>query len=60
MSMDPEYDAAVYAANSEEWLSHRPICSECGEPITDETCFHIQKRYYCHQCMADFEEDIEE
>lgn len=50
MSIDPERDAEAYYAEGEEWLSRRPICSECGKPITDETCYHIRKRYYCHSC----------
>lgn len=28
-----------------------PECSECGEKITDDTCYEINGEYICIDCM---------
>lgn len=55
---DPERDADRYSEEGEAWVASRPICSECGEQITDDEAYHIRKRWYCRSCMRDFLEEI--
>lgn len=39
------------AAAEERWLATRPLCSECDEPITDDSCFEINGELICEDCM---------
>jgi formylmethanofuran dehydrogenase subunit E len=42
-----------YEAEEERWLSKRPKCDCCGNPITDDTFYDINGEYLCEECMND-------
>ena len=48
---DPVADARRYYAEQEEKLNELPKCSECGEPIQDDSYFEVGGDYYCEECM---------
>ncbi len=49
-SDNPVLDAERYMAEQERELEKLPLCSECGEPITDESCWDIDGELYCPDC----------
>lgn len=49
----------------ERWLSRRPKCDKCGEPIQDEYAYEIEAgEVWCQSCtdewLADQRKDIDE
>jgi formylmethanofuran dehydrogenase subunit E len=56
------YDAfRRHDAEQEEWLSKRPVCEYCGEPIQDDYLYKIGGELYCEECMNDlFRHDAED
>jgi formylmethanofuran dehydrogenase subunit E len=48
---DPLLDFDRHQADEEEWLSRRPICKDCGEHIQDETAYHNDGVWICHECF---------
>lgn len=44
---------AMDDARKERWLESLPICSECGEPIQDDTCYEINGELICPDCLRD-------
>ena len=32
-------------------LNELPVCSNCGEPIQDETAYYINGEWICNDCM---------
>lgn len=38
-------------AKKEAWLATLPVCSECHEPIQDETCYEINDELICVGCL---------
>ena len=46
------YDAFCWhEAEQERQTAKLPLCSECGEPITEDYCFYINDEYICEDCM---------
>lgn len=35
------------------FLKSRPICEECGNPITDERMYDVYGEILCSECMED-------
>lgn len=50
-SGDPHADFLEHDADQERWLSTRPRCSECDEPIQDETAYYINGEWICEECL---------
>ncbi len=50
---DPIRDYERYSLEQEEKLNRLPRCSECDEPIQEETCYEINDEYICERCMQD-------
>lgn len=40
-------------------LERLPVCSECGEPITDEYCYKIGGKLICESCLDEYRVDVE-
>jgi formylmethanofuran dehydrogenase subunit E len=40
-----------HEARQERYLERLPICSECGEPITDDECYEIGDELFCEECI---------
>ena len=48
---NPLADWDNYCKEQEEEIERLPKCSECGEPITDDTCFNMHGDLICENCM---------
>jgi formylmethanofuran dehydrogenase subunit E len=59
---DPLADFARHDAEQEAKLNRLPKCSECENPIQEETCFKVNGEYICNRCMVSnhqvFTEDV--
>lgn len=55
-SDDPVWDAERYEAEREEnyrsWLSQRPKCAICGEPIEEDYAVHLYEEWFCDDCLG--------
>lgn len=41
-----------------DWVATRPICDECGEPITDEEAYEFPNGdIVCEDCVREYVED---
>ena len=48
------YDAFLqHEAEQEAWLSKRPICEHCEEPIQDDHLYDIEGLLYCEKCARE-------
>jgi formylmethanofuran dehydrogenase subunit E len=36
------------------WLSSRPLCDDCGEPIEEDFAYEIDGRTLCEECFMDY------
>ena len=50
---NPLRDFYAEDAREIQWLSTRPTCSECGEPIQEEECYLINGMLVCTTCLED-------
>lgn len=50
---DPIADFLQYDAEQQAWLDSLPRCSECEEPIQDDSCFEFGDVLICEGCMYD-------
>ncbi len=58
---DPAADFDRWEAEQNKWLSERPVCADCDEPIQDDHCFEINGEYICPRCMEDLHRrDVED
>ena len=57
---DPVRDAERYYEEQDEWLSHRPVCSICGEHIQDDHYYSIFGDIICPSCISSYIEDFKE
>lgn len=57
---NPVRDAYARDLDHEHWLSRRPVCSLCGEPIQDEKAVRIKADYICMGCIEDHTQYLEE
>lgn len=55
---EPETDHLIYEREKEKQLSRRPICSICGEPITEEKALYLEG-WVCDSCLKDNIKTIE-
>lgn len=51
---NPLLDFERYDAELERKLEKQPICSECGEYITDDMCFQINDELICDNCINNY------
>lgn len=49
---DPVADAERYAAEGEKRMSTYPICTDCGETITDDECYDFGDELFCFECVV--------
>lgn len=59
-SHDPIADLRMYQEDEARWLESRPKCSECGEPIQDESAFFYNDEWICEDCMMSFRKWVED
>lgn len=56
--MKDNYDLFVqHEAENAKWLSKRPCCVKCGEPIQEEVAYDIDG-LYCRQCVDRWLDDL--
>lgn len=48
---DPLRDVTVYDEEEQAWLSERPVCEECGEPISEDHAYYVDGEWYCIDCF---------
>jgi formylmethanofuran dehydrogenase subunit E len=48
---DPIADFLRHDAEQHAWLDSLPRCSECEEPIQDDSCFEFGDELICDECM---------
>lgn len=51
---DPIRDAERYDAAQQRRLDARPVCSECEEPIQDNSCFEFNGELICPECLVTY------
>ena len=44
----------AYETERELEIARRAVCSDCGEPIMEDTCYYIHDEYICESCMEDY------
>lgn len=57
---DPLADFLRHDDEEIRWVNSRPVCSECGEHIVDETAYYIDCKWICQGCMENHEKYIED
>lgn len=50
---DPLRDFDRYESERFLWEQSRPVCTDCGDPITDEYMYEFHGQYYCENCNQD-------
>lgn len=50
---NPIADAERYMADQEREMERLPLCSECGERITDDECWVIEGEIYHPDCAEE-------
>ena len=50
---DPHRDFVRDDARKAKWLDSRPICTECDEPIQEESAYYIHDGWICEQCVKE-------
>ena len=55
---DPVCDFERYDAQKQEELDELPVCSCCGEPITQDVAIYYNDQWICRDCESDFWQDI--
>ena len=56
-SYDPSREWDNYCEEEERYLANREVCSECGEPIAEDTCYNDEGHYICEHCWDDYAEE---
>ena len=57
---DPVADYDSYSAQQERELEKLPMCSECGNPIQDETAYLINDELICEECMNSYKVHVDD
>lgn len=55
---DPLSDFERYDAQKQKELDELPVCSCCGEPITQDVAVYYNDQYSCKDCEGHFWVDI--
>ncbi len=45
---------------NDSWAEERPVCSICGDNITDEEALYLEGEWICPQCVRDNMKDIDD
>ena len=53
-SDDPLMDFEKWDAEQYKQTSERPRCSQCDEPIQEDSAFRINDELICEECMEQF------
>lgn len=40
-----------HEVKAEKWLSERPVCCYCDEPIQDDFCYEVNGELICEDCL---------
>lgn len=59
-SDDPIRDYDRWEYQNALWERSRPICEDCGDPITEEYMWDFHGKKYCEKCVRDHREYIED
>lgn len=51
---DPLADFDRFEEDRARQLEERPVCSQCDEPIQEDSCFEINDEAICIGCMENF------
>lgn len=49
-----------YDENKSDWLSRRPACEICDEPITEDDAIYYNDQWCCRNCERSFWDNIRE
>lgn len=61
MSIPDNYDMWLsHEAKQEKALAKRPICSECENPIQDETAHYINGEWICDECLDTYKRYVDD
>ena len=55
---DPIADFNRHDAKQTKWLNSLPECSICGKHIQQETAFHKDGFWICHECYEDNQKEV--
>lgn len=56
---DPIREWDKYCIEEEIYAASRPVCSECGTPIYESSCYKLDGKYICECCMYEHKIDLE-
>ena len=59
-SDDPLRDFQNHDLEESDRLKMRPVCYECGEPITEDYAYRISGNMYHRDCLEHYKVNIEE
>ena len=45
---------------NDDWAEERPVCSICGDNITDEEALYLEGEWICPQCVRDNMKNIDD
>lgn len=57
---DPLKDFNRCEAERYLWEQSRPLCFDCGDPITGEYLWEFHGYYYCEDCVRNHRERIDD
>ena len=61
MNIPDNYDQwKVHDRKQTAWLNSLPECSICGNHIQQETAFHKDGFWICHECYEDNQKEVTE
>lgn len=55
---DPVADFLRHDARQAKRLSERPVCTDCHDPIQEETAYYINGEWICESCMEDYRREV--
>lgn len=60
ISANPIIDSYQEDQRAEEWLNSRPVCCECGSPITGEDYYDIFGNILCEDCVDSMRRKVDD
>lgn len=50
---DPIFDHISHEAKRERWISRRPVCCECRDPIQSKELYDFNGKLICPECLVE-------